>query len=297
MRAGQEQARSAKDDYLEGLRVCDLTGLSCLADVCSPWLSLSLRAQSTDATGEEAPKEETRRESGCWNAIHFRWTPSPHTSPVFFLPLATVRKFDPLMRQNLTDFGRYVAECMPKYVQRVQLTAGDELEVLIAPEGVHTVISFLKNHHNCQFASLADICGVDMPTREFRFEASRAGWQKGTDSLRSFFVACEMFSFASFFLDRVQPPVSPLQLPHPRQDIHGRADSARVCVRHLRRRQLVRAGDLRHVRSLLCQPPRSAADPHRLRIRGAPAQEGFPPLRILGGRKNKLEIFTTVFQP
>ena len=77
---------------------------------------------------------------------------------------------DPVARQNLTDFGTYVAECMPKYVQKVQLTAGDELEILISPEGVLPVISFLKDHHNAQFASLADICGVDMPTREYRFE-------------------------------------------------------------------------------------------------------------------------------
>ena len=79
---------------------------------------------------------------------------------------------DPVARQNLTDFGQYVAECMPKYVQKVQLTAGDELEVLIAPEGVLPVISFLKEHHNAQFASLADIAGLDMPTREYRFEVS-----------------------------------------------------------------------------------------------------------------------------
>ena len=34
----------------------------------------------------------------------------------------TVRKFDPEVRQNLTEFGQYVAECMPKYVQKVCLT-------------------------------------------------------------------------------------------------------------------------------------------------------------------------------
>jgi len=82
----------------------------------------------------------------------------------------TVRKFDPVQRQNLTDFGQYVAECMPKYVQKVQLTAGDELEVLIEPTGVVPVISFLRNHHNAQFTNLADIAGVDMPTRKNRFE-------------------------------------------------------------------------------------------------------------------------------
>merc|ERR1712013_967604 len=56
------------------------------------------------------------------------------------------------------------------YVQKAQLTSGDELEILIAPQGVVPVMSLLKNHHNAQFGSMADICGVDIPTRPFRFE-------------------------------------------------------------------------------------------------------------------------------
>lgn len=47
---------------------------------------------------------------------------------------------DPVLRQNLADFGQYVAECMPKHVQKVQLTAGDELEILITPEGVTPIL-------------------------------------------------------------------------------------------------------------------------------------------------------------
>uniref|UniRef100_C1C1X1 NADH dehydrogenase [ubiquinone] iron-sulfur protein 3, mitochondrial n=1 Tax=Caligus clemensi TaxID=344056 RepID=C1C1X1_CALCM len=82
----------------------------------------------------------------------------------------TVRKFDPVVRQNLSDFGQYVAESMPKYVQKVQLTAGDELELLIHPDGVIPVISFLKDHHNAQFTNLVDLCGLDVPTRKNRFE-------------------------------------------------------------------------------------------------------------------------------
>ena len=80
----------------------------------------------------------------------------------------TVRKFDPVVRENMTDFGQYVAQCMPKYVQKVQLTAGDELEILVAPIGVVPVMTFLKNHHNAQFGCLVDIAGVDIPTREYR---------------------------------------------------------------------------------------------------------------------------------
>lgn len=87
-----------------------------------------------------------------------------------FIFAATVRKFDLEQRQNLTEFGQYAATCLPKYIQKVQITAGDELELLIAPEGICTVLSFLKGHHNAQFTSLVDIAGVDMPTRKYRFE-------------------------------------------------------------------------------------------------------------------------------
>ena len=72
----------------------------------------------------------------------------------------TVRKFDPVARENLTDFGQYVAECMPKFVQKVQITAGDELEILIAPSGVVPVLSFLKNHHNAQASDLNGFLGI-----------------------------------------------------------------------------------------------------------------------------------------
>jgi len=40
----------------------------------------------------------------------------------------------------------------------------------VSPEGAVPVVSFLKNHHNAQFASLADITALDVPTRQYRFE-------------------------------------------------------------------------------------------------------------------------------
>jgi NADH dehydrogenase (ubiquinone) Fe-S protein 3 len=101
-------------------------------------LSMARRFKS-----EEAPTEETR---------------------------PTVRKYDAVQRASLTDFGKYVAECLPKYVQKVQLTSGDELEVLIAPEGVLPVLQFLKDHHQAQFENLVDIAGMDVPSRPNRFE-------------------------------------------------------------------------------------------------------------------------------
>lgn len=84
--------------------------------------------------------------------------------------LATVRKPNLIQRNQLKDFGKYVAECLPKFVQKVQITCGDELEVLIAPEGVLPVLQFLKDHHNAQFANLTDITAIDVPSRQYRFE-------------------------------------------------------------------------------------------------------------------------------
>jgi len=82
----------------------------------------------------------------------------------------TVRKFDLQQRQSLSEFGQYAAQCLPKFIQKVQLTAGDELELLVSPEGILCVLDFLKGHHNAQFTSLVDIAGMDVPTRKYRFE-------------------------------------------------------------------------------------------------------------------------------
>lgn len=77
-----------------------------------------------------------------------------------------------MARSQLKDFSKYVAECVPKYIQKIQITAGDELELLIVPEGVLPVLQFLKDHHNCQFANIVDIAGMDVPSREYRFEVN-----------------------------------------------------------------------------------------------------------------------------
>lgn len=83
---------------------------------------------------------------------------------------ATVKSTDELVRKNLSNFGKYIAECLPKYVQKVQIATGDELEILIASDGVLPVLQFLKDHHNCQFSNLSDLCALDVPQRSNRFE-------------------------------------------------------------------------------------------------------------------------------
>ncbi|XP_044587034.1 NADH dehydrogenase [ubiquinone] iron-sulfur protein 3, mitochondrial isoform X2 [Cotesia glomerata] len=71
---------------------------------------------------------------------------------------------------SVRSFGQYLAECLPKYVQKVQMTAQDELEILIAPSGIRPTLSFLRDHHNSQYTILADLTALDVPSRPYRFE-------------------------------------------------------------------------------------------------------------------------------
>uniref|UniRef100_V9L7W4 NADH dehydrogenase [ubiquinone] iron-sulfur protein 3, mitochondrial n=1 Tax=Callorhinchus milii TaxID=7868 RepID=V9L7W4_CALMI len=82
----------------------------------------------------------------------------------------TVRPSDKLLNHQLSAFGEYVAEILPKYVQQVQVTCFNELEVMIHPEGIIPVLTFLRDHTNAQFQSLIDLTAVDIPARQNRFE-------------------------------------------------------------------------------------------------------------------------------
>uniref|UniRef100_A0A095A481 NADH dehydrogenase [ubiquinone] iron-sulfur protein 3, mitochondrial n=2 Tax=Schistosoma haematobium TaxID=6185 RepID=A0A095A481_SCHHA len=72
--------------------------------------------------------------------------------------------------KRLSSFGVYVGECLPKFVQKVQIGHTKELEICIHPDGVIPVLSFLKCHHSAQFLNLSDITAVDIPSRKYRFQ-------------------------------------------------------------------------------------------------------------------------------
>ncbi|KAF7469372.1 NADH dehydrogenase [ubiquinone] iron-sulfur protein 3, mitochondrial [Marmota monax] len=82
----------------------------------------------------------------------------------------TVRPQNDVAHKQLSAFGEYIAEILPKYVQQVQVTCFNELEICIHPDGVIPVLTFLRDHTNAQFKSLADLTAVDVPTRQNRFE-------------------------------------------------------------------------------------------------------------------------------
>ncbi|CAM9332493.1 unnamed protein product [Lampetra planeri] len=82
----------------------------------------------------------------------------------------TVRPKDAVTHNQLAAFGEYVAEMMPKYIQQVQVTCYNELEVMIHPDGVVPVLTFLRDHTSAQFRNMIDLTAVDIPTRQNRFE-------------------------------------------------------------------------------------------------------------------------------
>jgi len=75
-----------------------------------------------------------------------------------------------LEQTKLLQFGQFVSQSMPKFVQGCQLASCDELEVLVSPEGILPILEFLRDHTNGQFKQLMDMTAVDVPSRPYRFE-------------------------------------------------------------------------------------------------------------------------------
>ena len=60
-------------------------------------------------------------------------------------------------------------QCLPKFIQQLSVYQ-DELTLHVAPSAVIPVLTFLKDHSQCQFKSCVDISGADYPERDKRFE-------------------------------------------------------------------------------------------------------------------------------
>ncbi|KAH8865388.1 NADH dehydrogenase [ubiquinone] iron-sulfur protein 3 [Schistosoma japonicum] len=110
---------------------------------------------------------------------------------------------------RLSVFGTYVGECLPKFVQKVQMGHTKELEICIHPDGIIPVLSFLKYHHNAQFLNLSDITAVDIPSRKYRFQIvynllslrynSRIRVLTYTDELTPVDSSCSVFQASNWY--------------------------------------------------------------------------------------------------
>lgn len=74
------------------------------------------------------------------------------------------------VKGKLALHGQFIRDCLPKYIQDAQVTFQNELEIMVAPQGIKPVIQFLKENALCRYNNLNDITAVDVPTRINRFE-------------------------------------------------------------------------------------------------------------------------------
>ena len=73
------------------------------------------------------------------------------------------------MNQVLKEIGEHVASSLPDDVVRVERRLG-ELMVTVNADSIVRVLSFLRDDSQCDFKVLVDVCGVDWPQRERRFD-------------------------------------------------------------------------------------------------------------------------------
>ncbi|RKP05379.1 hypothetical protein THASP1DRAFT_19887 [Thamnocephalis sphaerospora] len=69
----------------------------------------------------------------------------------------------------MEEYGQYLMSTLPKFVQQYTVYK-DELTLNVAPSAVLPVLEFLRDHTPSQFKQLQDLCGVDYPSRQNRFE-------------------------------------------------------------------------------------------------------------------------------
>ena len=73
------------------------------------------------------------------------------------------------MNEALTELGGYISDALSKEVLDVAVEF-DELMLMTSAGGITRVLAFLRDDANCLFKQLVDLCGVDYPEREQRFD-------------------------------------------------------------------------------------------------------------------------------
>ena len=108
----------------------------------------------------------------------------------------------------LQDLGELIALALPEEVLDTEIKGG-ELIVTARREAVVKVLTYLRDDPNCQFKMLVDVCGVDYPEREQRFEVvynllslshnTRVRVKISTDEKTPVHSVCSVFSAANWY--------------------------------------------------------------------------------------------------
>lgn len=73
------------------------------------------------------------------------------------------------MDATLQELGSLIETAMPDAITSVAVDGG-ELTVKARRDAIVSVLTYLRDDVNCQFKLLMDVCGVDYPEEENRFE-------------------------------------------------------------------------------------------------------------------------------
>jgi NADH-quinone oxidoreductase subunit C len=73
------------------------------------------------------------------------------------------------VNEALNDLSSYLQEKLGGLIAKASIAYGD-LTLDVAADDILEVLNFLKSDVQCQFVSIIDICGVDYPSREKRFD-------------------------------------------------------------------------------------------------------------------------------
>jgi NADH-quinone oxidoreductase subunit C len=72
-------------------------------------------------------------------------------------------------KRGLADIAARVTELLGPRIE-AQTIAYEELTITVAPESIVEVVTMLRDDSGLRFVSFIDICGVDWPEREKRFD-------------------------------------------------------------------------------------------------------------------------------
>jgi NADH-quinone oxidoreductase subunit C len=73
------------------------------------------------------------------------------------------------MNDKLNELGGALAEAQAQAIERWQVALG-ELTLYVARDQIANVLRYLRDDPRCLFTQLLDICGVDYPGRQYRFD-------------------------------------------------------------------------------------------------------------------------------
>lgn len=73
------------------------------------------------------------------------------------------------MTEALSELSTYIREARPSLVEDAVLAYG-ELTFITTGAGIIELLTFLRDDPRCGFIAFTDICGVDWPAREKRFD-------------------------------------------------------------------------------------------------------------------------------